>query len=73
MLTAFVRGCKGSLQKTKKVLEDFNKLGQSCPQIIRNYDPNDQRLVDYLSESLVFNFFFQLTPEYIWKNYSIPD
>ena len=51
VLSAFVRGCKGSLQKAKKVLEEFNKLGQRYPYIFKNYDPLDQRLVDYLSES----------------------
>lgn len=54
VLSAFVRGCKGSLQKTKKILEGLNSLGQRYFNIMKNYDPLDQRLVDHLSQAMLF-------------------
>ena len=50
-LIAFMRGCKGSLQKTKSVLENFNALGMKYPDLFGDLDPCRSRLQDYLADA----------------------
>lgn len=53
-LATFVKGCKGSLQKTKIVLEKFNSLGLRYPEFFGHLDIYDKRLQDHLKESNYF-------------------
>lgn len=48
-LAAFVRGCKGNIQKTKNVLENFNSLGVRYPYLFDDLDPLHPRLQELLS------------------------
>lgn len=53
ILADFVRGCKGSLQKTKRILEDFNSLGFKYPEYFGHLDVFNEKIQETLSIALV--------------------
>lgn len=50
-LAAFIRGSKGSLQKTKSVLENFNAVGLKYPELFGDLDPLRPRHQNYLADA----------------------